>query len=354
MSLACADLHLSFGTRQVLRGISLDVPAGSSCAVVGPSGSGKTSLLRVLAGLEPPASGEVRIDGRSVTDAPPAVRGVALVFQEPRLFPSMSVADNVAYALRARGAPRAERDRAAAGLLDEVGLGDRGGDRPSVLSGGEQQRVAVARALCAAPRVLLLDEPISAVDGPGRIELRDLVRRVCAAHEVTTVVVTHDLEDATAMGDQLALLVDGGLVQCGGADEVLDRPASPTAALIGGNPNVIEATVQGGRVELGSWCYPIARPDGPVQLTVRPEHVLLDGAGGVRATVVDVERRASRSRVVVTAGFGRLEALAEVSRRLRPGDEVTVTIPPTKLWCFPDAARTSRPSTRPGGVTRGG
>lgn len=346
MSLACRGLTLRFGDRQVLRGVSLEVPTGTSCAVVGPSGSGKTTLLRVLAGLEAADAGEVWIDGRPVSALAPAERGVSLVFQEPRLFPAMTVGENVAYALRVRGTPRPERARAAAALLEQVGLADRRDERPSSLSGGEQQRVALARALCAAPRVLLLDEPISAVDGPGRTDLRDLIRRVCAAHHVTTVVVTHDLEDATAMGDRLALLVDGDVAQCGRSDDVLDRPVSPAVALLGGNPNVLHAEVVGGSVELGSCGVPVAGPDGPALLTVRPEHVVLDEPGGVGATVVDVERRASRLRVVVTAPFGRLEALTESPRSLRPGDAVTVGIPPGRLWRFPAEAGFKTPDAR--------
>lgn len=346
MSLACRGLTLRFGDRQVLRGVSLEVPTGTSCAVVGPSGSGKTTLLRVLAGLETADAGEVWIGGRPVRALAPAERGVSLVFQEPRLFPAMTVGENVAYALRVRGTPRPERARAAVALLEQVGLADRRDHRPSTLSGGEQQRVALARALCAAPRVLLLDEPISAVDGPGRTELRDLVRGVCAAHEVTTVVVTHDLEDATAMGDRLALLVDGDVAQCGHPDDVLDRPVSPAVALLGGNPNVVHAEVADGSVELGSCRIPVAGPDGPALLTVRPEHVVLGELGGAGATVIDVERRASRLRVVVSAPFGRLEALADASRPLRPGDAVSVGVPPGRLWRFPAGGGLRSPGAR--------
>jgi ABC-type Fe3+/spermidine/putrescine transport system ATPase subunit len=227
-------LAVTLGGRRVLGDLDLQVASGTVCAIVGESGSGKTSLLRVIAGFVPVDQGAVRIDGMDQTDLAPAERKATLLFQEPRLFPALSVINNVSFGLRVRGVDAATRTAAATRLLTSVGLVERSDDRIDGLSGGEQQRVALARALCIQPEVLLLDEPFSAVDAPRRRELRALLRSLHHEHRHTMIFVTHDIADATAIADTVAVLVDGAVAQHGPVAEVLAAPVSnAVAALVG-------------------------------------------------------------------------------------------------------------------------
>ena len=328
-ALHCHGVRLDAGGRVILRGIDLEVASGSVCALVGESGAGKTTLLRTLAGLATPADGSVRLGGRSIIDRRPEQRRVGFVFQEPRLFPSMSVIDNVAYARRVRGESRARRRGVAQGLLDEVGLGDRGGDRPHSLSGGEQQRVALARALCADPELLLFDEPLSAVDGPRRDELRELLRRLQGDHAVTTVIVTHDVADAAALAARIAVLDDGVIAQCAPPDELFQHPSSPRVARLTGNPNVLHANFGDG----ASWIDDSQAADRI--FTIRPEHLRLDVSSGEPMGVTDFELRGTYARVQLDGVFGRLVAHVPSHFRLRPGERVSVLVPPEHVWQFP-------------------
>lgn len=226
----CRGISVALGDRVVLDRLALQVVPGSVCAVIGASGSGKTTLLRSVAGIEAPNSGSVLIEGVDVTPLPPQQRNVTLLFQEPRLFPALSVGENVAFALRVRGAGREQRRAAAAELLHQVGLDDRLDDPVAGLSGGEQQRVALARSLCVPPAVLLLDEPFSAVDAPRRRELRTLVGDLLQLHRVTTLLVSHDVADARILADTLAVLADGRIAQHDTVDQVLAAPVDQRVA----------------------------------------------------------------------------------------------------------------------------
>jgi ABC-type sulfate/molybdate transport systems ATPase subunit len=295
------------------------VEDGSSCALIGPSGAGKTTVLRVAAGLAE-HDGHVSLDGVDVTRVPAHRRGVAMVFQEPRLFESMSALDNVSYADRMRGVARSVRHAKAAALLDEVGLGDRADDAPTTLSGGEQQRVALARALNATPVALLLDEPLTALDAPRRRELRMLIDRIRRTRRLTTLLVSHDVADAVELADRLAVLVDGALAQHDRSQIVLDRPVSPTVARLTGNPNVLV--------------------DGPRRFTIRPERVVL-GATGQPMPVRSVEPRLSHDLVVLLSPWGPLSALVAPGSTHRPGDTVLVHLPEHACWTFPTSDGTS-------------
>ena len=327
--LQCCGVRAEIAGQVILRGVDLDVTSGSVCALVGASGAGKTTLLRIVAGLSTPVEGSVHVDGKPILGERPERRRVGFVFQDPRLFPSMSVGDNVAYARRARGEDRPSRRAAAAELLEEVGLGDRIADRPSSLSGGEQQRVALARALCAEPGLLLLDEPLSAVDGPRRDELRALLRRLQRDHAVTTVIVTHDVADAAALAEQIAVLDDGVIAQCSPPHELFDRPLSPRVARLTGNPNVLRA----GRD--GSLCSIDLTQTGDHVFTIRPEHVRFGAESGEPMGVADCEPRGTYTRVHLVGAIGRLVAHVAPAHRLRQGDRVSVTLPPEHLWRFP-------------------
>ncbi|HEX6422249.1 MAG TPA: ABC transporter ATP-binding protein [Acidimicrobiales bacterium] len=281
-SIAVTGAVKRFGDTEVLRQVDLRVEPGAVVALLGPSGCGKTTLLRSIAGLERLDGGEVRIGGRVVSGArthvPPERRRVGMVFQDWALFPHLSVAQNVGYGLpRAeRGGPRVDAALAMVGL---AGMGDRS---PTTLSGGQQQRVALARALAPQPGVLLLDEPFSNLDSALRVQVRSEVHHLLADLEVTTVFVTHDQEEAFVLGDEVAVMHGGQIVQQASPAALYARPASPWVArfvgdanLVGGSARGTTATTPVGPVELDT------RLDGPVQVLLRPEELrLVPSRGG--------------------------------------------------------------------------
>ena len=223
------------GGRFVVGPVDLHLAAGDYCGLVGPSGAGKTLLLEAVAGVRSAAAGRVLIDGQDLTGAPPEKRGVGLVFQDGLLFPHLSVAGNVRYGLPRRAAASLD------GLVRDLGVGDLMKRSPGSLSGGERQRVALARALAPGPRVLLLDEPLSAVDGEAREELREMLQRVTRRRGVTVLHVTHDVGEMFSLADTCAVLVDGGLRQVGAPADVLRRPVDEDVARLFGARNVLRA-----------------------------------------------------------------------------------------------------------------
>lgn len=219
------DKH--YGDFQALHDVSLDIPTGSLTALLGPSGSGKSTLLRVIAGLEEPDAGAVVLDGRDVTRVAPQQRGIGFVFQHYAAFKHLTVRDNVAFGLTIRKRPKAEIARRVDELLEVVGLAGYQRRYPSQLSGGQRQRMALARALAVEPKVLLLDEPFGALDAKVRAELRDWLRRLHEEVHVTTVLVTHDQQEAMDVADRIAVMDAGRIEQAGAPQELYDRPATP-------------------------------------------------------------------------------------------------------------------------------
>ncbi|QXJ25635.1 ABC transporter ATP-binding protein [Actinomadura graeca] len=243
-----------FGGTEALRGIDLVADRGSFVTVLGPSGSGKTTILRVVAGFLAPDRGEVLIDGRDVTRVPPASREIGMVFQNYALFPHMTAADNIAYGLKMRRRPKQDRERRVAEMLELVGMGALGGRLPRELSGGQQQRVAVARALAFRPQLLLMDEPLGALDRELRMRMAVELRRLHQEAAATTVYVTHDREEALTLSDWIVIMHDGRIDATGTAEELYTRPRNGFVASFFGGHNVAEATlagVTGGRARVG-------------------------------------------------------------------------------------------------------
>jgi spermidine/putrescine transport system ATP-binding protein len=286
-----------YGPVKALVGVSLSVRRGEFLSMLGPSGCGKTTLLRAIAGFVEPTSGEIRIDGKLMNAVPPNRRPVNTVFQNYALFPHMTVRENVAFGPRRRGVPRGE----IAGQVDEVlamvGMGGFGDRYPQALSGGQQQRVALARAIVNRPRVLLLDEPLGALDLKLRKRMQVELKRLHERLGLTFIYVTHDQEEALAMSDRIAVMKDGEIKQLGTGEEIYRNPASRYVADFIGEANLIDCVAESqGAVRMGAggitlpYSSPVA---GPTTLMVRPEDIRLgetgagDGAVSVRATVRD-------------------------------------------------------------------
>jgi ABC-type Fe3+/spermidine/putrescine transport system ATPase subunit len=261
----------SFGLRPVLKSISLDVASGEFLTILGESGSGKTTLLRIIAGFEQLDSGEIHMAGERLDVLPPYRRRVNTVFQSYALFPHLSVFENIAYGLRIQGAAKSEIDTRVRGALDMAKMGEYVHSSPAKLSGGQQQRVALARALVNRPQLLLLDEPLSALDANLRrqmqLELKSLQREI----GITFLFVTHDQEEAMALSDRIALLRAGQIEQVDSPRDIYNHPATAYTALFIGQTNLLPGEMRNGKASCGNLAWPAAGPDGPAIFSLRPE-----------------------------------------------------------------------------------
>ncbi len=310
------DVRRVFGTMSALAGLNLQIAPGELLALLGPSGCGKTTALRLLAGFDQPTSGAILVDGKDISRVPANKRDMGMVFQSYSLFPTMSARDNVAFGLRMRGSSGAQRTQRAGELLDLVGLGEHTTKYPHQMSGGQQQRVALARALAISPRVLLLDEPLSALDAKVREQLREEIRRIQTELGVTTVFVTHDQEEALSMADRVGVLRAGRLEQCAAPAELYDRPATPFVAEFVGAMNRLGGVVESaGKVRVGAQILPADgehRPAGTaVEALVRPEAVVVRADAGGDTTVTAATFRGSSVRLHLVRTDG-VTALADV------------------------------------------
>ena len=268
-------IRKEFGSFTALHGIDLGIRRGEFVCFLGPSGCGKTTLLRVIAGLEVQTSGEVWQDGRDISRLPPAERDYGIVFQSYALFPNLSVADNVAYGLVNRKKPRAEITARVTELLKLVGLPGSEKKYPGQLSGGQQQRIALARALATSPSLLLLDEPLSALDALERVRLRSEIRALQQQVGVTTIMVTHDQEEALSVADRIVVMNHGVIEQVGTPFDVYREPASPFVADFVGKVNVLPARMADGTVRVGALTLPCASGEArDARIYLRPEDVL--------------------------------------------------------------------------------
>jgi iron(III) transport system ATP-binding protein len=268
------QVRKEFGSFVALQGIDLCIDKGEFVCFLGPSGCGKTTLLRIIAGLEVQTSGQICQQQRDISLLPPALRDYGIVFQSYALFPNLNVADNVAYGLVNRKVSRSDIAQRVAELLQLVGLPGCEKKFPGQLSGGQQQRIALARALATAPGLLLLDEPLSALDALERIRLRQELRALQKELGVTTIMVTHDQEEALSVADRIVVMNHGVIEQVGTPLEVYREPASPFVADFVGKVNVIPARLSQGELRFGSMVLPHAGEDREVRVYLRPEDVL--------------------------------------------------------------------------------
>lgn len=288
--LSIRNIAKSFGRNPVLRDVSLEIAEGEFLTILGESGSGKTTLLRIIAGFESATSGELWMGGQRLDQQPPYRRRVNTVFQHYALFPHLTVEQNVAYGLRVAKRPEVEIKERVADALEKVQMTAHATKKPSKISGGQQQRVALARALVNRPQLLLLDEPLSALDANLRrqmqVELKSLQREVGIAF----VFVTHDQEEAMVMSDRIALLRSGQLEQVASPREIYSRPATAYVAQFIGHTNLLKGEARGGVIQSGSLSWRASLPDGPVLFSLRPEHLRI-GLGSPSDNLVRISAR---------------------------------------------------------------
>ena len=306
-----------FGSTVALRGLDLSIKPGELVALLGPSGCGKTTALRALAGLEDIDEGEIIVGGRDVAHVPASKRDMAMVFQSYSLFPHLTVAQNVAFPLSLRrGISARERNVRVPEYLELVGLGGFGDRYPNELSGGQQQRVALARALAVQPKVLLLDEPLSALDAKVRVQLRDEIRRIQLEVGITTVFVTHDQEEALAVADRVAVMRGGIIEQLGEPEAIYSTPENAFVADFIGHHSRVRASADGGVAMVLGQRVPLldGSAEGEVEVLLRPEHVSFAavGASGTAAPSTNVDAPAASAASDASGGLSAGEALARV------------------------------------------
>ncbi len=331
-------LSRRYGQVVALDNLDLTVKAGELIALLGPSGCGKTTTLRLVAGLEDADAGRITVGGKDITRLPASKRDMGMVFQAYSLFPHMTVLQNVAFGLRLRRITSAQRDRRALEMLALVELESQADRYPHQISGGQQQRVALARALAIEPQVLLLDEPLSALDAKVRAQLRDQIRRIQLEVGITTLFVTHDQEEALAIADRVGVMRDGHIEQLATPTEVYSRPTTAFVAEFVGLSNRLAGTVSGQTVTVRGRDLPLVDPSvpaGPVTALVRPEAVTLASdstaeAGPLTGTVIAVTFLGATSRITVDLGDTTILAQLPTSEasQLSAGSRVTLQIRP--------------------------
>jgi putative spermidine/putrescine transport system ATP-binding protein len=335
-SVVLQNLGRAFGATKALDGLSIEMAPGELVALLGPSGCGKTTALRIVAGFETAGTGSVLIDGQDISSVPAARRDMGMVFQSYSLFPNMNALDNVAFGLRMRKVGTADRRKRAGELLDLVGLVPQARQYPHQLSGGQQQRVALARALAIEPRVLLLDEPLSALDAKVRLQLREQIRTLQQRLGTTTLFVTHDQEEALSMADRVGVMNKGRLEQIAAPDELYDHPATAFVAEFVGVMNRLPGELQGGEtvtaLDVG---VPVMNQGadvdpGPVDVLVRPEGLRMEVIENGNGIVTTRTFLGSVTRVGVLLSGDvtvQIDKASSEAAALAPGTSVQVSLP---------------------------
>ncbi len=357
MSLILSDIRHSYGEREVLRGITIEVARGEIVCLLGPSGDGKTTLLRLVAGLEHLQQGRISLDGRVLSEpgqeVPPEQRHVGFVFQDYALFPHLTVQENVAFGLR--GMPKGDRVWRVAEALARVGLEAYASAWPHQLSGGQQQRVALARALAPRPAVVLLDEAFASLDARLREQVRDDTLHVLQEAGIPALIVTHDAEEAMFMADRIALMREGRVVQLGTPEQLYLQPADPFVATFLGEVNRLPARIRDGQAWSVIGCAPAGglAEGSPAELLLRPEGLRILPAGQEGSTLAEVEacRLLGATTLVHMAVADGEGGVLHLHARLPPGaalvrgQMVGVALDPARAFAFPRA---------PGGISGGG
>ena len=359
------------GGAAAVQDFNLDVARGEFVSFLGPSGCGKTTTLRMIAGFERPTSGTITVGDKDITNKPPNQRDVGMVFQSYALFPNMTVADNIGFGLKVRKKPKSEIDKRVNELLGLIHLEDRGGRYPWQLSGGQQQRIALARALAIEPQVLLLDEPLSALDAKIRIVLRKEIRAIQRQLGITTVYVTHDQEEALSLSDRVVVMSDGRIEQIGTPSEIYNFPSTAFVASFVGTLNLVSARVidaSTGRLSLdgqeirASKVTSDSSADGKVTLALRPEGIALgergEGSNRLHGTVEDINFLGSIVRIRVRLGEGSdgeppsiiaLDSFNEPHLKVPDvGEDVTISFPPEAAFVLGAARGGSSPTAEAG------
>jgi len=351
------DLHVVYGQTEILKGIDLDIHAGEMLALLGASGCGKTTLLRTLAGFAPASGGTVLLRGKNVLSQPPERRGMVMVFQSYALWPHMNVAQNIAYGLRLRGMKTPEISRQVESMLDMLDLSGLGRRKITQLSGGQRQRVALGRALAVKPDILLLDEPLSNLDAGIRQQVRHEIRSIQQRLGLTSILVTHDREEALTMADRVVILNAGRVEQIGKPEDVFNSPASPyVAAFMGASNNIVcQFRCQAGRVSFlgenadGKTLLDVAGEklpqlcgDGGIQVFFRSETASLHPSESIQGDALHLSGRIGQTsfmggayRCEVKTAHGSF--LVDHPTRLLPEQAVTMCVPTPNLHIFPVA-----------------
>ncbi|MEO8089920.1 MAG: ABC transporter ATP-binding protein [Gemmatimonadales bacterium] len=338
-ALRLVGVGVRFGDAPGLRGIGFEVAPGERLVLLGASGAGKTTLLRAIAGLAPAETGRIVIGGRDVTPLPAESRDAVYLHQTPLLFPHLSVFENVAFPLRIRGVEEATLRATVAELLESVRLDGLGRRRTSTLSGGQRHRAALARAMAARPAVLLLDEPLTALDPSLREEVRTTLLSLQAHYRPAMVIVTHDLEDAAVLGDRIGILLGGTIAQLDSPERLFRRPASLPVARFLGIPNIVTGSVEAGqfRSALGSMPVGGELPAGPAAAAFGSEALHADPCGTMRGVVRRIHHGPRGATLRVEVAGIKLEAAAPAGAMPLPGDELLFTIEPDRVTVLPGA-----------------
>ncbi|MBD3883741.1 ABC transporter ATP-binding protein [Phormidium tenue FACHB-886] len=345
--LVLQSLTKRFRGMAAVQDLWLEVQQGEILALLGPSGCGKSTTLQMIAGVQHPDRGTIELEGKVLNRVPPEQRDIALVLQRGLLFPHLSVGENVAFGLKMRGVNRVEREQKAIALLRQVQLEGFADRRPAELSGGQAQRVALARSLVIQPKLLLLDEPLSALDANLREEMQELILQLQSKTGVTMLLVTHDQAEAVVMSDRIALMFEGCLRQVDTPEQLYRQPQDEATARFMGGVNFFEAEAQGQEWLLadGARLTSAIAQQGKIRVTIRPEQIQVftlprPGINVLLGTVIAQRFTGTQRRLTIDSAGLRLQAWVAPTQELAIGQAVWVCLPPEALWCFPDAKST--------------
>ncbi len=326
------SLNVTLGKKHILHDIDLSVRQGEFFSLLGNSGCGKSTLLKTISGLIPEDSGTIEMGARKLHELAPKDRGIVVMFQDIRLFSNMTVYQNVEFSLKNRKVPKPERQKRVQQLLDQVQLSDFGDRHTFQISGGQAQRVALARALAADPRVLLLDEPFSALDENLRDDMRALVTDIHRETQLTTIMVTHDQTEALSLSDRVALMSDGRIIQVGTPEEVYNQPATLENAIYFGDRDMARGQIVDGHFVSDGVDVPADKPNGSYIAIFRPSSYRVDHGGGYLVT--NVGYRGETKPVTLTRGSLALHYSVDANADIRPGDQRSVVFIPDKVLFF--------------------